>query len=279
MRRDTVIVIVLLLLITSTCTPVRRAYNNPEGPKFVGMMATEPLDFDGEVKVVTYNVKLGKNVEQAIQELANEPELRDADVIFLQEMDPKGVNDIAHQFQYNFVYYPAALHSTHEKDFGNAILTKWPVKSYEKLILPHEHPIRKMYRIAVFALLEMGEFEVLTCCVHTEIYILGHEKKLEQVEAVVDHIQDRYPYVIVGGDFNTDIEYQIEEMERVFGDSGFVRATKGIGATQQIDPLGLIKFEFDHIFVRGFEVLRAGKVKEAKASDHIPVWSVLQLKK
>jgi endonuclease/exonuclease/phosphatase (EEP) superfamily protein YafD len=52
-----------------------------------------------------------------------------------------------------------------------------------------------------------------------------------------------------------------------------------MGATQQLDPLGLLKFELDHIFSRGFEVMSAGKVKEAKASDHIPVWTVLKIKK
>jgi len=278
MRGKSITGLALLIVMMCSCTPVKRAYNNPEGPKFVGMIAKEPPDFDGEVKVVTYNIKLGKNIEQTIHELDSVPELRDPDVIFLQEMDPGGVNDIAHHLQYNFVYYPAALHSTHEKDFGNAILTKWPIKAYRKLILPYEHPIRKMYRIAVFALLEMGKLEVLTCCVHTEIYILGHEKKLEQVQAVVGNISDHYPYVIVGGDFNTDIDYQIEEMEKVFGEAGFVRVTEGVGATHKGDPLGLIKFEFDHIFARGFEVMSAGKVKEAEASDHLPVWTVLRLK-
>ena len=278
MRRKVFISVLLLTVMEFSCTPVRKAYNNPKGPRFVGMIAKEPRGFDGEVKVVTYNVKLGKNIEQTIYELDNVPELKGADVIFMQEMDPGGVNDIASHLNYNFVYYPAALHSTHEKDFGNAILSKWPIKDYEKVILPHEHPIRKMHRIAVFATLRLGELDVLTCCVHTEIYILGPEKKLEQVKAVVQNISENQPYVIVGGDFNTDIEYQIEEMERVFGNAGFERATKGIGATQQIDPLGLIKFEFDHIFVRGFEVVGAGKVKEAKASDHIPVWTVLRVK-
>ncbi len=269
--------ILLLAVMGFSCTPVMKSYTNPEGPRFVGMTTKEPRDFDGEVKVVTYNVKLGKNIEQTIHELDNVHELKDADVIFLQEMDPEGVNDIAHHLQYNFVYYPAAIHPTRGKDFGNAVLSKWPIKNYEKLILPHEHPIRKMYRIAVFALLRMGQLDVLTCCVHTEIYILGHEKKLEQVEALVENISRNHPYVIVGGDFNTDIEYQIEEMERVFRDAGFVRATEGIGATHKGDPLGLIKFESDHIFARGFEVIDAGKVKEAKASDHLPIWTNLKV--
>ena len=279
MKRKVYISILLLAVTVFACTPVRVSYNQPEGPRFVGMIVKEPPDFDGEVKVVTYNVKLGEKIQQTIHELESVPELKDADVIFMQEMDPEGVNDIAHHLHYNFVYYPAALHPAHEKDFGNAIITKWPIKGYEKIILPHENPIRKMYRIAVFATLDMGELDILTCCVHTEIYIIGYEKKMEQVKAVVEHIKDDYPYVIVGGDFNTVTEDQVTEMERIFRDAGFLRATKYVGSTQQLDPLGLFKFEFDHIFSRGFEVMGAGKVKEAKASDHVPVWAVLKIKK
>lgn len=54
-----------------------------------------------------------------------------------------------------------------------------------RALMPHEHPIRKRYRIAAFALLTVGELEVLTCSVHTELYIIGHESKMDQVEEVV----------------------------------------------------------------------------------------------
>ncbi len=73
MRRKVFISIVLLTVMVFSCTPVRKSYNNPEGPRFVGMFAKEPIGFDGEVKVVTYNVKLGKNIEQTIHELDNVP--------------------------------------------------------------------------------------------------------------------------------------------------------------------------------------------------------------
>lgn len=266
----------ILILIAVSCTPVRESYTHPEGPRYMGQFVEETPEFDGHFKVVTYNIKLGKNLEQAIHELENEKGLKDADVIFLQEMDPDGVLEMAQRIKYDYIYYPAALHSTHDKGFGNAVLSMWPIIEHQKVVLPHEHPIRKMQRNAVFALLKVGELEVLTCSVHTELYIIGHESKMDQVEEVVKNIGESFNYVIIGGDFNTDTNYSVIGTERIFRKAGFRRATKGLGHTSRGDPLGILKWEFDHIYVRGFEVLDAGKYEEAEASDHLPVWTVLK---
>lgn len=265
-----------VLLYVVSCTPVRESYTHPEGPRYMGQFTEREPAFDGQFKVVSYNIKLGENLEQAIHELENEEGLKDSDAIFLQEMDPDGVLEMAQRLKYDYVYYPAALHSTHDKGFGNAILSKWPIIKHQKVVLPHEHPIRKMQRNAVFALLEVGELEVLTCSVHTELYIIGHESKMDQVEQVVKNIGESFDFVIVGGDFNTDTDYSVIGTERIFRRAGFRRATKGLGYTSRVDPFGILKWEFDHIYIRGFEVLDAGKHEEAEASDHLPVWTVLK---
>jgi len=273
--RETILVGAIFLFIIS-CTPVRQSYTHPEGPRYMGQFVEVTPEFDGQFKVVTYNIKLGKKLEQAIDELRQEGGLRDADVIFLQEMDPDGVYEMAKRLQYDYIYYPAALHSTHEKGFGNAVLSKWPIKEFQKVVLPHEHPIRKMFRIAVFALLAVGETEVLTCSVHTELYIIGHESKMDQVEEVVQNIGDSFDHVIIGGDFNTDTVYSVLGTERIFRKAGFERANKGLGYTSRGDPIGILKWDFDHIYVKGFKVLDAGKYEEARASDHLPVWTLLE---
>jgi len=192
------------------------------------------------------------------------------------EEAPEFSGQLAQRLNYDYVYYPAALHSTHDKGFGNAVLSKWPIKEHQKVVLPHEHPIRKMYRIAVFALLTVGELEVLTSSVHTELYIIGHEYKMDQVEEIVKNISDNFDYVIVGGDFNSDTNYSVLGTERIFRKAGFKRANKGLGYTARGDPISVLKWDFDHIYVRGFEVLDVGKYEEAEASDHLPVWTVLK---
>ena len=209
-----------MFLIANSCAPVRESYTHPEGPRYMGEFAEEALECDGQFRVVTYNIKLGRNLEQAIYELENEEGLQDADVVFLQEMDPDGVEEMAQRLKYDYIYYPAALHSTHDKGFGNAVLSRWPIIEHQKVVLPHEHPIRKMQRNAVFALLKVGEVEVLTCSVHTELYIIGHESKMDQVEEVVKNIADSFEYVIIGGDFNTDTDYSVIGTERIFRRAG-----------------------------------------------------------
>ena len=90
------------------------------------------------------------------------------------------------------------------------------------------------------------------------------------------YIGENLEFVIVGGDFNTDVDYSVLGTERIFRKAGFIRATKGLGYTSRGDPIGILKWEFDHIYVRGFEVLNAGKHEEAEASDHLPIWAVLK---
>jgi endonuclease/exonuclease/phosphatase family metal-dependent hydrolase len=228
---------------------------------------------------VSYNIKYGRKIEEAIQELGSFSELMDTDVLLLQEMGPEGVQAIAEKLRLNYVYYPAALHNKNEKGFGNAVLSPWPIARHMKVVLPHENPIRKMNRNAVFATLVIGDFEVLAVSTHTELFILGSEQQMDQVGAVVDHIGRTSEYVVVGGDFNTETQYMVRETERRFRQAGFELATKDIGPTAKGDPLGIFDFVMDYIFVKGFRVETSGKVEEAQASDHLPVWATLRLVK
>ena len=278
MRYQKFSAIIIGCIVLLSCQTVREDYTNPKGPRYQGRYAPDAPEFKGSLRIVTYNIKLSKKLEQAVQELSEEPDLKDADVILLQEMDPAAVEIMGKILKYNYIYYPAALRGWDNKGFGNAVLSRWPILRHQKIVLPYENPIRKMHRNAVLATLQVGDYEILTCSVHTEIATLAQSKRLEQSEALLESIAQGYPYAIVGGDFNTDSQYIIRETERLFRKSGFVWANKGLGPTAQGDPLGIFDFEFDFIFVRGLEVLETGKVEEAKASDHLPVWAVLEIK-
>lgn len=268
------VTVLFLMTVLFSCQTVQEDYTDPKGPLFQARYAKESPEFTGFLRVVTYNIKLSEELEQAIQELSHEPELIDADVILLQEMDSAGVEIMAKILKYDYVYYPAAFRGWDNKGFGNAVLSRWPIIGHQKIVLPHENPIRKMHRNAVIATLRVGDYEILTCSIHTEIPLLSQVKRLEQSEALLESLAENSPYVVVGGDFNTDTQYIVRETERLFRKSGFVWANKGIGPTAQ----GLIDFEFDFIFVRGLEVLESGKVEGARASDHLPVWTTLRLK-
>ncbi|MGD9346052.1 MAG: endonuclease/exonuclease/phosphatase family protein [Candidatus Aminicenantes bacterium] len=275
--RPVPIIVFLVLMVLGACTVIKN-YPDPERPEFSGNFATETPAFNGSIRVVTFNIELGKNVDQAIEELGTASELMDADIIFLQEMAEDGVSLIAQSLHYNFVYYPSSLHYKHEKNYGNAILSKWPIKDYRKLVLPYEHPMNKQIRIAALATIVIEDFEILTYSVHTEMFWLGSQKKLDQVDSILRSVADHFDHVIIGGDFNTNTENGLRETEKMFEQAGFKRASKGVGPTSKVDILGMTDYELDHIFTKGFTLLENGKFENSRSSDHYPVWVTLRLK-
>ena len=124
-------------------------YDEPDGPRFAGQFAPEPPEFDGSLKVITWNIRFAEDAQTAVTELQSIPELQDADILLLQEMDEKGVDGIARELGYNYVYYPASVHSHHNHNFGNAILAKWSITDDAKILLPQANPSNEQRRNAV----------------------------------------------------------------------------------------------------------------------------------
>ena len=65
-------------------------YDAPLGPRFEGRFVQGQPASGVTLKVVTYNICLGRNVEQAIEEFRSLEPLQAADIILLQEMDEVG---------------------------------------------------------------------------------------------------------------------------------------------------------------------------------------------
>src|SRR4029450_10026861 len=100
------------------------------------------------LRVVTFNLKFAREVDRAIELFQRDPELSQADVVALQEMDAPGVDRLAQALGYDYVYYPAAFHPTPGKDFGNAILVRGRILADHKLMLPYPSRSRGLRRIA-----------------------------------------------------------------------------------------------------------------------------------
>ncbi len=268
-----ILLLVLTVVFLHACYPARN-YLHPDGPKWKGNFATEvPFPLEG-IKVVTFNIKLAQKIEHAIHDLRELPELQDADIILLQEMDDKGTEQIAKILHYNYVYYPASVHSRYDNHFGNAILSKWPISEETKIILPHESPRNNQRRIAVSATVTIDQIPIKVYNLHTETIWLRGSKRREQVKHIAEHISRQQPreYAIVGGDFNTVRKKNVEEITQIFKKVRFEWATEGMGSTSKIFlPL-------DHIYTKGWHILDAGKVENTKASDHFPVWVILKNK-
>ncbi len=249
-------------------------YLDPEGPKFSGNFAAGNAVFSDTVKIVTFNIEFAKKIDQAILELSTTAELKNADIILLQEMDEQGSERIAQALKYNFVYYPAIRYTRENRNFGNAILTQWPIGYTKKIILPFEAPGNDTRRIAVAASIMIGKLSMLAYSVHTATIVQRESKRLAQVDSVARSIPPDARHVLVGGDFNTVFEDNITETEQIFLRYGLARASKGSGPTNKPKPFSQT---LDHVFARGMRALSVGTFKDSKASDHLPLWVKLKI--
>ena len=143
-------------------------YTDPVGPRYAGEAAQEPeVHWTGphaeaaaasaevatpdSLRVVTFNVHYSEQMGLVNELLETSPMLRGADIIVLQEMNEDAAAGTAEALDMNYVYYPAVLHPVPKKNFGNAILSRWPIVDDEKLILPSRSMTRGSQRAAVAA--------------------------------------------------------------------------------------------------------------------------------
>jgi endonuclease/exonuclease/phosphatase family metal-dependent hydrolase len=271
-----VITLILNLLIASRGS--MKNYIEPEGPSSTGeYVETLPAPTD-TIKIVSYNIRYGRKIDEAMDELAEQEPLFNPDIVLLQEMDSEGVEKIANRFGFNYVYFPVSVHRKHGKDFGNAILSKWPIKDTGKVILPHEHPFSKQRRIAAAATIVFGGREIRAYSVHTETFWLSHRKRIAQIDSLIKSVPDGFDHVIIGGDFNTSFSNTMRVIDELFNEAGFLRASEGIGYTAREGPFGVLALELDHIFTKGMTAIGAGKVEATAASDHLPIWLVAEIR-
>jgi len=149
---------------------------------------------------------------------------------------------------------------------------RYPIVDDGKVILPHEDIKRAQKRIAVYATIDIYGLLIRVYSVHTENLWLGPNKRFQQADSVLKSIPSSIERVIVGGDFNTADPLTLAATPKLFTDNGYEWTTRDVGSTVKIGPVGVIS---DFIFTKGFRVVDAGKVAEAKASDHLPVWADL----
>ena len=257
----------ILALTLAGCAPTFN-HVEPSGPRYARAAATPDSVASAQLRVVSFNVKYAEQVDSAIALLQAEPWLSNADILFLQEMDEAGTRRIADAVGGGYVYYPATRHPKTGRDFGNAIVTRWPIEQDRKIILPHTARWVHTQRAAVGATLLIGGQRVRVYSLHLATLIAnGPGSRREQLAAILADA-DSFPVVIMGGDFNS------ETVPRLALEHGYAWPTRALPRTNGL-------WTFDHFLVKGIPsagTASAGTVPSARgASDHLPVWAVLQL--
>jgi endonuclease/exonuclease/phosphatase family metal-dependent hydrolase len=264
-RRSAAVAAALCLLAAAGCKTATN-YLDPQGPVYSGASVTAAPEFK-DIRVVTFNIEFGVRVDRAIEALLKHPSLRAPDVVALQEMDAPGVEKIAAALHMNYVYYPISLNPKYGRDFGNAIVSPWPIEDSRKVLLPHTSRFLKQARAAVTARVHIADRTVQVYCVHLgSPFGASPGNRRDQADVVLADARQVEGPVIIAGDFNS---HGIGER---FEADGFSWPTRNVGSTVH----GF--FSFDHIFVRGLRVAgtEAGVAREVKdASDHRPVWAAI----
>lgn len=244
-----------------------RNYPGTEGPRYAGAPAdtVKTRASADTLRIVSFNVEFSRRVDSAIVVLSTDSALRGADVILIQEMDSSAAKRIAEALGVWYVYYPAIFHIRAGRQFGNAVLSRWPIVADSKLVLPHPSRYARTQRTATAATIRAGESLVRVYSTHlgTPLDISASARR-NRMRAIIRDAE-RYERVVIGGDLNS------ESVGEVARESGYSWPTEH-------GPKTTSWGRWDHIFLEGMrspETQAAGTVLDARAtSDHVPVWAV-----
>lgn len=255
----------LAALLLAGCRP---AWNHlGPGPRYAASPPAAAQRPRGDtLRLATFNIAFARRVDAAARLLGSDPALRGADVLLLQEMDARGTRRIAEALGMGYVYYPAIVHHRTERDFGNAVLSRWPIVEDAKIVLPHRSRYARTQRTATAATIMVGGTPVRVYSAHLgTVADVGPGARREQLRAVLADAA-RYPRAVVGGDLND------AAVARVARDAGYAWPTERGPRTMRM--LGRV----DHILLRGLatpDTAAAGTVLDTRgASDHRPVWAL-----
>ena len=192
-----------VLFLSAGCAAGVRNYPDPAGPRFAGSHAVARPPADRRLRVVTFNIKYGRHVDRATRLFREDPLAASADVLLLQEMNHTAVSALSAALELDYVYFPGAYHPKGRADFGNAILSRWPLTDDRKVVLPHRGRFRKLQRVAVGATVLVPDRPVRVYSVHFETpFSVSERQRRAQIAAVLADARD-HPRVVIAGDFNS----------------------------------------------------------------------------
>jgi endonuclease/exonuclease/phosphatase family metal-dependent hydrolase len=265
MRRPLAALLVAAALLSACRTG--RNYADADAPRHAGAgpPAGTGAGRGDTLRIVSFNIEFARRIDSAIAALRGDPATRAPDVLLLQEMDEPGTRRVAEAFGMWYVYYPAIYHERAKRDFGNAVLSRWPIVEDARLVLPHRSRYAGTPRTATVATIRVGDALVRVYSTHlgTPLDIGGGSRRAQLRAILADAAA--YPRVIVGGDLND-------------GDAGAVVRDAGYAWPTERGPRTTRFGRWDHVFLRGLTVptgVASGTVADNRdSSDHLPVWAL-----
>lgn len=226
------------------------------------------------MRVVSWNIELGRNVEQAAAEIEASEYLQSPDVLLVQEMDPQGVERLVELLAMDARYAAPASHPKTGEPFGNAVLSPWPMSEVMETPMPHTALVMGQRRAATSAVVTIDGVEVVAHSVHLETVLLDVRRRVAQVRSLAEAASPVMRPSIVGGDFNAASARSLRNFDKPLESVGFERITDN--SMKSFRRFGL-DFALDHLYVRDLEVRTVGVEPIASVSDHQPIWADLEI--
>ena len=184
-------------------------------------------------------------------------------------MDDAAADSIARALRMNYAYLPSTISAITDTFFGPAVLSRWPIDTAWKVLLPHGSIWRGQRRTATGAIVQVGQVRVRVYSIHLETQAsIAPDEREDQAEAILADAARAAEPVILAGDLNS------HDIGEYFARRGFRWLTQSFGET-------IMLWSWDHLLVRGFgrDAIRSvGVERNARgASDHRPVWAVIGL--
>lgn len=238
-----------------------RAYRDAPDP---GPPAPEAAQV---VRLATYNIQLGQRLDRVARVVEREPALRGADILALQEADEAAVERLAGS-DFGYAYFASSRHPSTGRNFGPALLSRWPILDHAKVELPGDTRSGRLLRVAVRTTLLVHGIRVRCYSIHlSTLWETNARGQDDQARAIVHDAEASHMPTLVIGDLNR------RGAAGVFQRHGYQWLTSGIGRTHYL-------WSFDHIFARGLgpTQVNAGLLASGlQGSDHKAVFAELTL--
>jgi endonuclease/exonuclease/phosphatase family metal-dependent hydrolase len=254
---------IVVALSSIACRPAIN-YADPVSPRYSDSARVIDIpDAHDTLRIVSFNIEYARETRRAARILSTVATLRNADVLLLQEMTAPATKFLADSLHMRYVYYPAIYNRIKRQDIGNAILSRWPITSDAKIILPSRSRYAKTQRIATAATIRFGPRSIRVYSTHFGTPAdLGWNGRVAQLRGILDDAAE-YPIVVIGGDMNS------KDIGRIAREAGYLWPTDTIPKSNAFGRL-------DHFFVRGLAIPGKQAVGTYRVpgsvSDHSPIW-------
>lgn len=242
------------------------------------------------LRILTYNIHAGKDAKQVdnLERVAALIKEQDADIVLLQEVD-KNTQRSGKVDQLGRLEQFTGMHGAFGKtldyqggDYGIAILSKWEITSTFMTPLKVEPPQTRAGgskeprgALTVVTKSPFGDLTIINTHIDASRDDTYRKQEAPQVVALARSNERKGARVIVGGDFNSTPDSEVQKLVRASGlRDAWMECGSGDGLSFPDDvPVKRI----DYLFLTGKMSCTGALVLESRASDHRGVLFLVRL--